>query len=303
MKRVLALSLVILLALFCVYESPASMHIGLALGRMAAHLHRHEAEVGGEHWVWLEGGQSKDLVVLVHGFGADKDDWDFFAHALQMHVVVPDLPGFGESDRDPAKSYDVASQADRLHAFFQAQGLKHFHLVGNSMGGAISSYYAWKYPEDVITLGLFDSGGVTSPHKSELSAALARGENPLIVDSPEGVEHLLAFAFVHPPFIPAPMKRAAAAHFAAAAAFNKKIFSDLMEKKPVGMEPLLAAIQTPTLVLWGDTDRIIDSSAADVFMSGLPHATKVILKDCGHAPMMERPVETAEQYRAFLQAH
>jgi pimeloyl-ACP methyl ester carboxylesterase len=71
----------------------------------------------------------------------------------------------------------------------------------------------------------------------------------------------------------------------------------------VKMEPLLKDIRVPTLVLWGDTDRVLDVSAADVYARGLPDATLVVMKKCGHVPMLERPAETAEHYRAFLKAH
>ena len=61
-------------------------------------------------------------------------------------------------------------------------------------------------------------------------------------------------------------------------------------------------IKAPTLVLWGDSDRVIDVSAADVYTAGIAGAKKVVLSACGHLPMIERPQETADHYLAFLRA-
>jgi len=66
--------------------------------------------------------------------------------------------------------------------------------------------------------------------------------------------------------------------------------------------PDLPKIWTRTLILWGDTDRLLDVSCTEVLEKGLPSSTTVIMKDCGHVPMMERPEETARHYIGFLQA-
>lgn len=68
------------------------------------------------------------------------------------------------------------------------------------------------------------------------------------------------------------------------------------------LEPDLSKIRARTLILWGDTDRVLDVSCAQVLEKGLPSSTTVIMKDCGHAPLMERPEETARHYLDFLQA-
>ena len=298
LKRRLGLSAIALLVLFGMYESSLAARLGLTAERRIAGLHREEMQIGGDHWVWLEGG-SGETAVLLHGFGGDKDNWTRFARHLPMHVIIPDLPGFGENTRDWERSYDIASQAQRLHAFFEARGLARVHLAGNSMGGHLSAVYASQHPERVLTLGLIDNAGVTSPQQSELARATARGENPLIVHSVADFDHLIAFIFALPPFIPTPVKRYFAARAMANASFNQKVFTDY-HAHPLPLEPILPHLEQRTLVMWGDTDRVIDPSAADVMMTLLPHATKVLMKNCGHSPMLERPQETAEIYQRFV---
>jgi pimeloyl-ACP methyl ester carboxylesterase len=297
-KRWLGSSFIAFLAFVALYESRTGAKLGIAAERRLAGLQREETQINGERWVWLEGGTG-ETVVLLHGFGGDKDNWTRFARSLHMHVLALDLPGFGEDDRDWSKSYDIAAQSLRLAAFIEARGLAHFHLAGNSMGGHLAAIYTSQHPERVLTLGLFDAAGVASPHESELSHAVDRGENPLIVKSPADFDHLIDFVFAKPPFIPPPVRRHFAERAAASAVFNEKIFQDY-RARPQPLEAVLPQIRQRTLVLWGDTDRVIDPSAAEVMVLALPRATKVLMKDCGHLPMLERPEETAEIYQRFV---
>ncbi|NIL95537.1 MAG: alpha/beta fold hydrolase, partial [Woeseiaceae bacterium] len=98
-------------------------------------------QVDGEPWHYLVGGPADgETVLLLHGFGANKDTWTRFAGYLteRYRVVAPDLPGFGESHRQPGQDYRLPAQRERLHAFVAALGLTDFHLAGNSMGGHLS---------------------------------------------------------------------------------------------------------------------------------------------------------------------
>jgi len=297
-KRGLGLAAIVFFVLLGIYESSLGARWGIAAERRIAGLERQELQVGADHWVWLEGG-SGETAILLHGFGGDKDNWTRFAGHLHMHVIIPDLPGFGENTRDWERSYDIAAQVERLRAFIEARDIRHFHLAGNSMGGHLCVAYAALHPERVESLVLIDPAGVVSPHESELSRVTAQGQNPLIVRSTEGFDALIDFVFAVPPFIPTPVRRYFAERAMANASFNQKVFTDY-KAHGLPLEPILPHIQQRTMVMWGDTDRVIDPSAADVFMTALPHATKVLMKNCGHSPMLERPQETAEIYDRFV---
>ncbi|MGB1581444.1 MAG: alpha/beta fold hydrolase, partial [Nevskiales bacterium] len=69
------------------------------------------------------------------------------------------------------------------------------------------------------------------------------------------------------------------------------------------LEQQLAEIKTPTLILWGRYDRLLDVSAVDVMRPLLPQAEVVIMEDTGHVPMIERPALTAQHYMAFIDKH
>jgi pimeloyl-ACP methyl ester carboxylesterase len=257
--------------------------------------------VDGDTVPYLEGG-SGETVLLVHGFGANKDNWTRFARFLtpRHRVVALDVPGFGESTRDSSKSYDIEAQAQRLHRFAETLGLERFHLAGNSMGGQISAVYAASHPDQVLSLGLIATAGITSPKPAEMAAILAQGTNPLLVDMPEDFDRLLGLVFVKPPYLPGPLKTYFLEQAREHRAFNQKVWADVHER-PAPLEPRLAQIRARTLVLWGDADRVLDVSAVQVLEAGLqPKPRVVILKSCGHVPMAERPEEAAEHYLRFV---
>jgi pimeloyl-ACP methyl ester carboxylesterase len=271
--------------------------------RSAARLVEKRVSVAGHDWVYLDRGTGEPLV-LVHGFGADKDNWTFLAAKIPdaYRVIAVDLPGFGESTRRLEERYDARTQAARLLAFLDALHVDRAHFVGNSMGGAIATRLALDHPERVRSLTLLDPGGIEAPHPSEVALARARGENLLLVDSVEDFDRLMGLLFVKPPDIPGFIKSYFARRAVENRAFNDKVFADLMGT-PDRLESELHKVTAPTLIIWGDKDRIIDVSAAAIWNAGIPGSKLVLLPDCGHVPMIERPEESAREILALAAAH
>ncbi len=306
MKRTLLIVIVVLLLVPVVlYLVAPEVLVGLAidLERKSAGLSKGSVVVGDHTVVYLEGGEGV-TILLVHGFGANKDNWNRLAKYLtpSFHVVAVDLPGFGESTKRKDASYTIAAQVERLDNIAEALSLKAFHVAGNSMGGNISGRYAIRFPDKVLTLGLFKTAGVLHcPEKSEMARRMERGENPLLIETPEDFDAMIKFAFVKPPWFPGIVKKKMASEWAQSRAFNEKVFLEIHTEES-SLVPDLPKIWTRTLILWGDTDRLLDVSCTEVLEKGLPNSTTVIMKDCGHVPMMERPEETARHYLEFLQA-
>jgi len=269
--------------------------------RKAAGLQQKRVRVGDHEIVYLEGGHGETILML-HGFGANKDNWTRFAKFIcpAYHVVALDLPGFGESTCLEGASYSMVDQAKRLNRFADAVGLKKFHIVGNSMGGHIAARYTVMFPERVLTLGLFDSAGVRSPVPSEMAKRLSKGEpNPLVAGSVDEFDRLIKFVFSTPPDIPRFVKKLLVEEAQRHKLSNERIFKQLSTETGA-LEPDLPKIKAPTLVLWGDHDRVLDVSCVQILEKGLPHCTTVIMHECGHVPMIERPKEAAAHYLAFL---
>ncbi len=303
MKK-LVLGLVVLLA--CVagtlYLSPTALLASVQLvERQLAGLTPSTVNVDGLTLHYYEGGPADaPTLLMIHGFGANRDNWLRFARYFKDYrVIALDLPGFGESSK-PDIDYDVASQTERVHAFAKTLGLTRLHLIGNSMGGHIAALYAARHPEQVLSVALLDNAGVTSPRKSEMFTMIERGEpNPLVVRRAEDFDALMRFVFVNPPPLPESLKRHFAEQSMANQAIYDKIFSQLRERY-VPLEPELPKIQVPTLLLWGEQDRVLDVYSIEVMKPLLKQPSVVIMPDCGHAPMIERPEETARHYQAFL---
>jgi len=281
----------------------ALVNLANNLERRAAGLSEKSITVGSHDIAYLEGGEG-ETVLLLHGFSADKGNWTRFSKYLtpEYHVVAIDLPGFGESTKIEAESYRIADQVKRVDGIVKSLGLEKFHLAGNSMGGSISGKYAAAFSGKVISLGLFNSGGVQScPEQSEFLRRLEKGENALLVKNAEDFARVLEFVFVKPPWIPRPIKTYLAQQAVSNRKFNEKIFREIREESS-DLRPDLPNIRVKTLILWGDTDRLIDVSCTKVLEEGLPNSTTVIMKNCGHSPMIERPEEAAGHYLAFLKS-
>lgn len=270
--------------------------------RRAAGLEPRTVQAAGHTVAYLDGGEGEPFLLL-HGFGGSRDNWTrFAAHFTADHrVVAPDLPGFGESTHLADAPYDIAAQVGRVHAFVEAVGLSRFHLAGNSMGGNLAAAYAATHPDRVLSLALYAPAGVASPEPSEVTLARARGENPLLVESPEDFGRLMGLLFVEPPKAPRSIIRYFAEAAVEARPRHARIHADLMAR-PFPLEPVLGELGLPVLVVWGDRDRILDPSGMHVFEAALPAGRFVVMKDCGHLPMLERPAEAAEHQRAFFAA-
>lgn len=303
-KALLSLLVVVagLIGLTAIFPEEVT-HWALDAERARSGLTHETVVVDDETWHYLEGGpEDADVLLLLHGFGGDKDNWTRYSNTLtgKYRVIAPDLPGFGESARHPDWDYSLKPQRARVNGFVQALGLERFHVTGNSMGGQLAALYTIEYPEQVISLALFNNAGIFAPDESDMLRALKKGENPLVINSVEDFDRLIAFVTHKEPFVPWPMKGVLAQAALDHAEFNQYIFDFIASDRTSDLEPILAGIDSPVLILWGEYDRVLDVSSVEVMRPLLPQAEIVIMKDTGHAPMLERPAQTAAHYLKFV---
>lgn len=298
--------LVILFGLIGVYFifPGATFDILRKVARCAGGLKQHSIDVKGLRIEYLEGGKG-DALVLLHGLGANKDNWTRIGKHLTPHfrVIAPDLPGFGESSLDPDGDYTISIQAERVKAFVGALGIKSLHLGGSSMGGSIAGAYASRYPKDLKSLLLIAPAGVASSKPSEMSRRLKEGKpNPLVVESVEDYERLLGFVFVKRPFIPRPIKKALIKEAIEHHQLNREIFTQLSSSVDVPpLEALLKGLSVPTLIVWGAQDMVLHVSGAKILESIMTKAKVEVMDAVGHLPMIEKPEETAALYVSFIE--
>lgn len=270
--------------------------------RKLASLESREVDISGFRIAYLEGGEGEPLI-LVHGMGANKDEWNRVADQLTPHhrVIALDLPGFGDSDKPYDAGYLTSDQVHYLHQFVEALGLGPIHLGGNSMGGRVAAAYAAAYPEGVESLWLMAPAGVVSAQPSELASRLQQGERvPLVVRDREDLEASLELTTEQPPYYPGPVKEA----FAQAARDNyrlhKRIMTELMQEyRGQPLENIVADLSVPTRIVWGEEDKVFHYSSAAVLHKLIHDSSVLLLPGTGHLPMIEAPEDLVEDYRHF----
>lgn len=273
----------------------------IATERWASGLTRHETQIPGFRVAYLDSGGAGAPLVLVHGFGADKDNWTRVARYLrpQYRIIALDLPGFGDSDSPADQPYTIAAQVDRLHAFVRAIGLTAVHLGGSSMGGNIVATYAAKYPNEVASLWLVANSGVNRAPPSELRQRIAdTGKNALVPGTAEEYRDMLHWVMERPPYLPGAVLEVMAARAVAVQPLRTQQFAELIREAST-LEERISGLPIPTHVLWGEKDRALSVRAVDVLMGLLPQSSRTIMPDIGHLPMIEAPEESALDYLAF----
>ncbi|WP_020410857.1 alpha/beta fold hydrolase [Hahella ganghwensis] len=307
--RIFSVTLILLFSLLegCSDARQKLYIIAMDYEREQAGLEEKTLNVNGRLTAYYENRAPADAetIVLLHGFAANKENWLRFSRYLtsNYHVIAPDLPGHGDSVKDLNLSYHIEDQVKYLEEFLNQLGVTRSHLVGNSMGGAISSLYAARHPEKIITLGLFDPAGIYD-YESEFAKLLQQGQNPLIVETEEDFTQLMNFAMEEPPFVPWPITSVIAERSIANRAINEKIFQQLLQDfENLDFKNEIREITSPTFILWGEQDRVIAWQNAELFTQLIANSRKLILPGVGHAPMIEVPEKSAEILKTFMEAN
>lgn len=242
-------------------------------------------------------------LLMVHGFGGNKDNWTRMAAQLpdDYRLLIPDLPGHGDSSIASPAAYTVEAQAATLVAFLDRLGVERVDMAGNSMGGGIAVYFASRYPERVNSIALFDPAG-SDRYPSQLDDALARGENPLVVSESGDLDQLLDFVMEKRPFLPWPLTSVMEEKAMARKSVNEEIFDAILSSgEQLSLEHILPTIKDPTLIVWGRQDRVLAPENARVFAEGIPDTRVELLEGVGHVPMVEVPARSAQLWHDFLQ--
>ena len=297
---VVTIIVLVLSAIGFVYLAPeTATRSFISVERWRAGLVRKEIDLpDGTHYVYLDGGQG-ELLMLLHGFGSNKDHFTRAARFLTPHfrVIVPDHIGFGESAHPQEADYSPVAQAERLHAFAKALGIQNAHVGGSSMGGQIAMTYAALYPDEVKSLWLLAPAGVWSAPESEVrKIILETGQNPLLVGSEDEFAQIFAMVMNDPPFVPRPIMNVFAKERIRNYALEERIFKQLVADS---VEERVSGLKTPSLIVWGDRDRLINVATADILHRLLSNSQVVIMPNVGHVPMIERPRQSAEDYLRF----
>lgn len=226
----------------------------------------------------MTAGQGPDLVFL-HGTGTFTGFEAARGWAKTHRVIVPFHPGFGLSD-DAPDILTVEDQAFHYMALFDELKIDRFALVGFSVGGWIAAEYAQRCPDRVAQLVLIAPAGLVSdtapaPALTDITPPELPG---YLAQDPSKILPLF-------PSAPDP-------DFNAALGREVMAFGRLLEPNPQGNPALkrrLSRLTMPTLLVWGDGDRMRPFAQAAEWMAGLPAARQAVVPDTGHLVLEETP--------------
>ncbi|TMW11116.1 alpha/beta hydrolase [Alloalcanivorax gelatiniphagus] len=225
-------------------------------------------------------------VVCLHGAGAGAVTWYPTMGALSRHfqVIVPDIVGFGESDK-PDAPYDRAFFAGWLKGFLAELAVSRAHLVGLSQGGAIALQFVLDNPEMVDRLVLVDAGGLGA--KASLRSLLGM---LWLNNFPSGLANRFYSRFIL--FNPANRDPDHARYSVAVLKGDggKKAFRQgkgaAVSKIP---ESALRRITHDALIIWGEDDKLFPLGHGEAASKLLPNASFVRISKAGHLPLMDQP--------------
>jgi len=253
---------------------------------------------------WQRSGQPShclERIVMLHGAASDKSVWLALAKHLRVSlpVLIPDLPGHGDSIVSNNLRYDIQSQAMRVREFVLSLGDGRLHLIANSMGAAIALRLSADFPELVASLVLIDAAGVESL-PSWLRQELSRtGINPMLeVNSLADYRAMLHIGMAKPPYLPGIFLSSLARSFVGRRKLNLKIADDI--ETNLDQTAILSKIAAPSLIIWGREDKVVHVGDADFLHEQLSNSRKIILDGIGHVPMVEAPQLLAAACDAFF---
>ncbi|MGB1316717.1 MAG: alpha/beta fold hydrolase, partial [Flavobacteriales bacterium] len=243
-------------------------------------------------------------LMMVHGFAGSFTNWtplsEFFKD--DYRIVTIDLPGFGLSEFPDLESEPTYTDlySDYVRFIIDTLHLDSVTIIGNSLGGYVSCEVALRHPEKIEKLVLINSAGYDLDKIGKIFIRLSR--TPI-------------FGWIFSKGIPYILSKRAVENSVSVEVKeeNVKIFHELLNRKEtintvsrLGGSGQLAdtsrfsRIEQPTLIIWGEEDKVIPVKHADLFHAAIKKSRVVIYSDLGHVPMMEDPPRVAQDLKGFF---
>ena len=219
--------------------------------------------------VYFEAG-SGDVLVLVHGVNDHAGTWFTIAPTLAKNyrVILPDLPGHGESAPKDGP-IPISLMVSQLAAIIGDQRVT---LLGNSMGGWIAMLYTLAHPSQVERLILESSGGLAHPLASPV-VATNRDEAMIILRNVHGPSYQ-------------PQEWVIDALLQRATSSPMLRVTEMAEHL---VDARLGEIAAPTTILWGADDGVVPRAYAEALRDGIANATMHVIEGAAHIPHMQQP--------------
>ena len=257
-----------------------------------------------------QGQRGGPAIILLHGSNSSLQTWEPLVERLggTYRVVTLDLPGHGLTGGTPDKDYSADGMAAAVDVVAAKLGLDHFILGGNSMGGWVAWRYALAQPARVDALLLLDAAGMPL-RKGEKKPPSNIGFRVLEYPFGRWLATQITPRSLVEQSLRGSVEKGAIVDDAMIDRYwellrfpgNREatVLRSRMSKQPE-MAARVGEIKTPTLILFGDKDRIISPGAAQTFHERIAGSEVVLLPGIGHLPMEEAPDATAAAIADFL---
>ena len=236
--------------------------------------------VGPVDVTWTERGEGRTFLLLHGGAGPQSVTRfaDSFAARERARVLTPTHPGFAGTVRPEALT-SVAGLAATYLALLASQDLTDVTIVGNSIGGWICAEMGLLASPRIHRIVLVNAVGIEVPDHPMADFFSLTMEQVAELSWHESTKFraLIAAAPTAPPEIMAKNRAALALYGRAPAMFDATL------------GPRLGGITVPTLVIWGESDRIVDPEYGRAYAAAIPGATFQLLRGAGHVPQLETP--------------
>ncbi len=258
---------------------------------------------GGELSALYREGEAGPPVLMLHGFASQKEVWLRFIRELpeDRTVIAVDIPGHGESldYGGPDYVYDIYGLTQAVVDLLDDLPYEQVHVVGTSLGGAVSLATALNRPDKVLSVGLYNPAGAREAETDVIRNAISGGNNPLIARDREAMDALIELIFYEAPAMPWPVRSMLTRYHAERADMHQRIWDDLWAQREE-IAPILKQISQPVLLVWGEQDRIFDVSGVEVFETHLRDVRTFIVPDAGHTVILEEAEDAARWYTEFI---
>lgn len=278
--------------------------------KLSVLVHKHKGSIDIE-WSFIGSGK-KPTIIFLHGFSDRKENFYFAAKSLckNYDIIIPDMPGFGNSTSENTFTYDLDSYVKWLGEFIEKNNFTNFHLIGNSLGGAVSAKLAIKYPNRIKSLSLVDPAGFYIAEKHSVYSEALNGMNLFQIATPKQYDDFRGRIFHNKPKLPIFVKE-----FMIHSAANKqdwygKIFNELANLSPVkegfktieelSLNSLCRKIKVPTKIFWGKYDTLFPCETAEFLSSKIENSQFYIFDNVGHCPHLESPREFSKKLGEFI---
>ena len=253
-------------------------------------------EIDGNNIRYLEEGNSAKTLLLLHGLGASAERWEGVIplFAKKFKVIVPDLIGFGYSDK-PMVDYTTDYFLGFISKFVKKVGIKEMNIIGSSLGGQIAAEFIINHNVNVRKLVLVSPSGVMKHSTPALDAYISAALYPStdsalnafqVMSGRKKIDEKIVSGFVERMQLP----NAKMAFMSTLLGLNN---SQVITEK-------LQLITIPTLIVWGENDSVIPIKYAQSFVSGITDCRFYKMIGCGHIPYVDDPKTFFQLVSNFL---